>query len=145
MVVARAVLSDFANFNSVGETVELEAVIVEEWEGEGADDTAHDELEELVNCWYDVALDEIEMESSVINLAGANCKAAAFIVFAVDKFAVIANLSAVAASCCGGGGVVIVVVGVIGVVCATFVGATLNHVLNHVELQVQIVAGITGA
>lgn len=145
MVVARAVLSDFANFNSVGETVELEAVVVVE-EGEGADDTAHDELEELVNCWYDVALDEIEMESSVINLAGANCKAAAFIVFAVDKFAVIANLSAVAASCCGGGGgVVIVVVGVIGVVCATFVGATLNHVLNHVELQVQIVAGITGA
>lgn len=144
MVVARAVLSDFANFNSVGETVELE--LMWEWEGEGADDTAHDELEELVNCWYDVALDEIEMESSVINLAGANCKAAAFIVFAVGKFAVIANLSAVAASCCGGGGgVVIVVVGVIGVVCATFVGATLNHVLNHVELQVQIVAGITGA
>lgn len=141
MVVARAVLSDFANFNSVGETVELELM----WEGEGVDDTAHDELEELVNCWYDVALDEIEMESSVINLAGANCKAAAFIVFAVDKFAVIANLSAVAASCCGGGVVIVVGVGVIGVVCATFVGATLNHVLNHVELQVQIVAGITGA
>lgn len=140
MVVARAVLSDFANLNSVGETVELEAV-VEDGEGDD-DDTAHDELEELVNCWYDVALDEIEMESSVINLAGANCKAAAFIVLAL-----IANLSAVAASCCVGGVVVVIVVavGVIGVVCAAFVGATLNHVLNHVELQVQIVAGITGA
>lgn len=95
----------------------------------------------------------------LINLAGAVCidvvvvadAAAASVAVAKIPFGTLTATTDCSCCCCvlcvaiatAAAAVVVVIVGVVSDICVA--AGTLNHVLNHVELQVQIVAGIMGA
>lgn len=86
---------------------------------------------------------------SIINLAGANVDVDVGVVIKIisaDVAAFVYAVGFVVASAAAATATVFAVAAMDAFVFDAFIGGeTLNHVLSHVELQVQIVVGITGA